>query len=257
MFKINKIQNIFRISLALARVNFRLRIEGSYLGILWYLLNPLILFSVLFFVKEAAFSEVHIPYFPLYLLIGISGFNFFKQAITNSIKSINTNYEYIKSINNIAPETLVISSVFEAAFSHIFEFLMIVGMALYLQIPLSGLIIYPFIFFTFFLLTLGIAFIFATIGVYVSDLDNIWIILSQLLLLATPIFYILNPLTIVYRLNLLNPLFYFLELSRGLIIKAEISSYPFLATMIIAGFIFFASGIFVFKAHQKKFAELL
>ena len=91
MVKINKIKNILRISLALAKVNFNLRIEGSYLGVLWYLLNPLILFAVLWFVKEAAFAEVKINYYPLYLLIGIAGFNFFKQAITSSIDAISSN----------------------------------------------------------------------------------------------------------------------------------------------------------------------
>lgn len=257
MVKIKKIQNILRISLALAKVNFRLRIEGSYLGIFWYLLNPLIMFSVLFFVREAAFSDVEIPYFPLYLLIGIAGFNFFKQAITNSIDSINTNSEYIKSINNIAPETLVLSAVFQAALSHIFEFIMILFLAIYLHISLIGLLFYPIILLFFIILTAGIAFIFATIGVYVTDLNNIWLIISQFLLLATPIFYIINPLYFIYKVNLLNPLFYYIEISRTVIINSRPPSLFLALTMIIASLIFLSFGAWIFKRHQKEFAELL
>lgn len=257
MEKIHKLKSIIRVSLALAKVNFNLRIEGSYLGVLWYLLNPLILFAVLFFVKETAFSEVKIPYYPLYLLIGITGFNFFKQAITNSIASINTNSEYIKSINNIAPETLVVSAVLEAAFSHIFEFLLILALTLYLKISLIGLLFYPLVFIALLFLTIGVAFIFATVGVYVSDLNNVWIIISQLLLLATPIFYSVQAESLIYKVNLFNPLFYFLEISRSLIINTQLPSLIISTTMIIFSLISFFVGIIIFKTHQKKFAELL
>ena len=255
--KIHKIKNIFRISLALAKVNFNLRIEGSYLGVLWYLLNPLILFAVLWFVKEAAFAEVQINYYPLYLLIGIAGFNFFKQAITSSIDAISSNYEYIKSINNIAPETLVISAFIQAIFSHIFEFILIFGLAIYLKISLVGLLFYPVFFLIFVILVLGICFIFATIGVYVSDLNNVWIILSQLIMLATPIFYSINPSSLIYKINLANPLFYFLETIRSIVITSKPPTLFIMLALIIFSLLSFVIGILIFKKHQNKFAELL
>jgi ABC-type polysaccharide/polyol phosphate export permease len=257
MVKINKLRNILRISLALARVNFNLRIEGSYLGILWYLLNPLVLFVVLFFVKETAFAEVKIDYYPLYLLIGIAGFNFFKQAISGSIDAISSNYEYIKSINNIAPETLVISAVIQAIFSHIFEFILIFGLAIYLKISLLGLLFYPIIFLVFVMLVLGISFIFATVGVYVSDLNNVWIILSQLIMLATPIFYGINSSSLIYKINLANPLFYFLEAARSIIITSSPPTLFIMSALIIFSLLSFIIGVLIFKKHQKKFAELL
>ena len=227
-----KLQEIIRLSISLAKVNFRLRIEGSYLGIFWYLLNPLALFLVLFFVKKTAFADIEIPFYPLYLLIGIAGFNFFKQAISESIDSINHNSDYIKSINRVAPESLVIAVVLQSAFSHIFEFILIIGMAIYFQISFTGFLLYPLIFGLFFLLTLGISFIFAAIGAYVNDLDNIWIIISQLLLLATPVFYSISENSLIYKVNLLNPLFYFLEISRNLLIYNKLSSLFLMLTML-------------------------
>ncbi|HNU96023.1 MAG TPA: hypothetical protein PKH95_01275 [Candidatus Magasanikbacteria bacterium] len=38
-----KINNIFNLSWQLAKANFKLRNEGSYLGIFWYLLDPLLM----------------------------------------------------------------------------------------------------------------------------------------------------------------------------------------------------------------------
>lgn len=257
MIKRRKLKDIIRVSISLAKVNFRLRIEGSYLGIFWYLLNPLILFLVLYFVKKTAFAGIEIPFYPLYLLIGIAGFNFFKQAITESIDVINTNPDYIKSTNKIAPESLVMAVVFQAVFSHIFELALIIALAIYFKVSLIGFLLYPFIFGLFFLLTLGISFIFATIGAYINDLDNIWIILSQLLLLVTPIFYSIAAGTLIYKVNLLNPLFYFLEITRQLIIYNSLPSDLLMIMMTILSFASLTIGILVFSKHKKKFAELL
>lgn len=257
MVKKFKLSNILRVSLSLAKVSFRLRIEGSYLGIFWYLLNPLALFLVLLFVKETAFAEVEIPYYSLYLLIGIAGFNFFKQAITGSIDAINTNPDYIKSINKIAPESLVLAVVWQAIFSHIFELLLIVILAIYFHVSLIGFLFYPLAFILFVLLITGISFVFATIGAYVNDLDNIWIIMSQLLLLATPIFYNINVGSLIYQVNLFNPLFYFLETTRQLIIYRQAPSLFLMTLFIVISFSSLLIGILVFNRHKKKFAELL
>jgi len=257
MSRINKLSKTIRLSLSLAKANFRLRIEGSYLGILWYLLNPLILFIVLLFVKKTAFSSINIPFYSLYLLIGISGFNFFKQAITESIGAISTNPDYIKSINKVSPESLVTAVIFQSIFSHVFEFILIIGLAIYFQVSALGFLFYPLLFGLFVILTLGISLICATIGAYINDLNNIWVIVSQLLLLATPIFYSINPDTLIYKLNLLNPLFYFIEIARKLLIYSQAPSLFLAGAMIILSGVSLSLGIFIFNRYKKKFAELL
>ena len=63
------------LSVALARAHFKLRNEGIYLGIAWYLLNPLLLFAILFFVFSDRLGS-SIPYYPAYLFLGIIMFNY-------------------------------------------------------------------------------------------------------------------------------------------------------------------------------------
>ncbi len=67
--RLKDVRNILRISLILAKTNFKLRIEGSYLGILWYLLNPLALFLILLLIKTyCIFRSLHplLPFIPPY-----------------------------------------------------------------------------------------------------------------------------------------------------------------------------------------------
>ncbi len=252
-----KILKILRVSLSLAKANFILRIEGSYLGIFWYLLNPLALFYIILFIQKSAFAGSPTPHYPAYLMIGIIGLNFFRQVISSSIQSIAASGDYIKSMNNIAPEVLVLSVVFQSALSHFFEFILMIGFMIYWRIPLLGLLFYPFIFALFLLLVIGIAFIFAAVGVYITDIDNIWSIFAQLLLFITPIFYVATPGSAVYTANLFNPLFYFLEISRRLIIYSEWPPAWMALTMLILSLSFFVIGLAVFNKYKKKFAELV
>ena len=254
---VKELKDIIRVTFSLAKVSFRLRIEGSYLGIFWYLLNPLLLFAVLMLVKAAAFANVNIPYYPLYLLIGITGFNFFKSAITGAIDVMSNNPDYIKSINRVAPEALVASVVLQAVFSHVFEFIMIIALALYLQAPLVGLLFYPLVLCLFAVMILGISLIFATVGIYINDLNNVWLILTQVLLLATPIFYVIEPSSFIYTANLFNPLFYFLEVSRPLVMFGQAPDLGILLTMIGMSAFFLMLGVLVFNRYKNKFAELL
>jgi len=248
---------IIKISFSLALANFRLHIEGSYLGIFWYLLSPLALFVVILFIKNSAFSNHEITNYPIYLIIGITGLHFFQQVISRSINIISSQASYIKSMSGIKPLILVLASVFQSTFSHLFEFLMVVGFLIYFKISLLGLLLYPLLLFFFVLLLLGIALIFSTIGVYIRDLDNIWLVFSQLLLLVTPIFYIAKSDSLIYKFNLFNPLFYFLEIFRGLTIYENFPPFWMIGVFVFISSTIFIIGWLIFNRYSKKFAELV
>ncbi len=252
-----EVMKMLNLGIHLALANFRLHIEGSYLGIFWYLLNPLALFVVVLFVKNSAFSNHQIVNYPIYLIIGITGLHFFQQVISRSINVISRQSVYIKSMNGIKPVTLVLSSVFESSLSHLFEFLMIFCFFVYFNIPLLGLLYYPFLLFFFILLLLGISLVFSTIGVYIRDLDNIWSIFSQLLFLLTPIFYVANHDSLIYKLNLANPLFYFIEIFRGLTIYENFPPFWMVGIFICMSCLTFVFGLAIFNKYNKKFAELV
>lgn len=251
-----KLKNILSISFSLAKADFSLRIEGSYLGIFWYLLNPLVTFLVIILIKKYALASEEIKNYPIYLFMGITSLNFFRQVLSNSIKSIRSNIDYLKSINDIAPEALVVSGVMQSIFSHFFEFILIIGFMVYYKLSLVGLFFYPLVFTFFILSVLGISLIFATIGMYVNDFNNIWSVVADLLLFITPVFYILKTNSYIYFINLFNPLFYFISISRSAVINLAMP--PFWMTMIffVSSIGSLAIGITVFNKFKRNFAQL-
>jgi ABC-type polysaccharide/polyol phosphate export permease len=203
--KSNKFKRFFSLSISLAKAEFILRNEGSYLGILWYLLNPLLTFGLLFLIFNDRLGN-NIPYYSPYLFLGLIMFNFFQSATIESTSSIEDNKWIIKSIN-FPKESLIFAIVIKTFFSHIFEIILFLIFVLATGIPLIGILYYfiVLIFFCFFIF--GACLILSSLTVYFVDLGNIWNFGSRLIWLGTPIFYAIAGQTKLFYLNLFNLIF--------------------------------------------------
>ena len=84
------------LSLVLAWTDFKTRNEGSYLGVFWYLLNPLLMFGLLLIIFGQSLGQT-IPLYPAYLLLGLITFNFFQQITNESVGVILANGNLLKS----------------------------------------------------------------------------------------------------------------------------------------------------------------
>ena len=73
----------------LVRTDFKLRYQGSVLGYAWSLLHPLMIFLILY-VVFVNFLKVGkgIDHYPVYLLLGIVLWNFFRETTMQSLTSI-------------------------------------------------------------------------------------------------------------------------------------------------------------------------
>ncbi len=252
-----KIGETVRLGFSLAKTNFKLRNEGNYLGVAWYLLVPLSLFVIILLVRHAAFSDTGIEHYPVYLLIGITGFNFFRQTISLSISAIHTNGGFIKSLNGISLEAFVLSQFIESVFSHAFELALVVGAMAYFGLPIAWVIFYPLVFLTFAPFVLGLSLLFAAGGTYMRDFENVWNIAGQLLFFATPIFYVARPESFAYSANLFNPLFYFLSMARDVMLYRTVPSLWMIATLFGAGIAVLFLGMGVFGKYKGRFSELV
>lgn len=250
-----KIKGILGLSLSLAKARFKLRNEGSYLGIFWYLLEPIFAFAILLVIRQVIYQTAT-PYYPIYLILGLTMFNFFAASTSFSTNTISSNSGFIKSLK-IEKEPFVISGVIQYIFSHFFEFLIVIIVALYLKVPLIWFIFYPIVFGLFCIFTLGVSFILATIGVYIKDLPNIWVILVRLLWFITPIFYTIGENRAIYLFNLFNPIYYFINTMRDLVIYHVFPSFAVISAIILSSVGVFAIGLITFMKNKNKFAEMI
>jgi ABC-2 type transport system permease protein len=248
-------KQVFQLSLQLAKAGFKMRNEGSYLGILWYLLNPLLLFVLLVAVFSTRLGQ-DIPNYPLYLLLGIIMFNFFQQATIESTRVINDHRWSIKSIN-FQREALVGSVVLKALFSHAFEMVLFLLLLIIFKVSPMGMLFYPFILFLLAIFSLGVSFLLSSLTAYFADLENIWFFASRVLWLATPIFYAVEKQSPFFVINLFNPLYYFITAARELLLSGQIPEFWVTAGALLFPLFALGAGLAIYNKLKSRFAEML
>lgn len=93
----------------LVKTNFKLRYQGSFLGVIWSVLQPLMLFAVMYvvFVKFLKFSD-GTPTFPISLLCGTCLWQFFSESTSMGMRSIVERGDLLRKIH--FPNYIIVAS---------------------------------------------------------------------------------------------------------------------------------------------------
>ncbi len=251
-----RLKNILGLSIQITKADFILRNEGSYVGILWYLINPILTFGLLFFIFSDRLGN-DINHYPIYLLLGIIIFNFFQSTTIESTKLIiSENNTLIKSIN-FPKEALIVSIVMKNLISHFFEILLFSFLLIYFHINVFLIIFYFPILLLFVIFIFGTSMILSSLTVFFVDLDNIWNFLIRLIWLGTPIFYSIAGQTKLFYFNIFNPLYYYITATRDIIIYKVRPENWILLGMVGFSLSAILIGFLIFNKLKNKIPELI
>jgi ABC-type polysaccharide/polyol phosphate export permease len=93
----------------LFRRDLQTRYKGSALGVVWSLLNPLILMGIYVLVFSLLWKATDIEHYPLYLLVGLALWLFFSASLTTAARSMVDSAALVKKVR--FPRQLVPLSV--------------------------------------------------------------------------------------------------------------------------------------------------
>lgn len=251
----HKLKSILGLSLQIAKTGFKLKNEGTWLGVLWYLLSPVLTFLLLLGIFTDRLGR-NIPNYPLYLILGIILFNYFQKITDECVSIIRNNKGVIKSIG-FPREALVGSSVLRILFSHIFEVFILIILFLFFKVSVKTMIFYPLILTFLSIFSLGVGLILAALGTCFFDLVNIWGFVSKLIWFGTPVFYAIEGQSRLGILNLFNPMYYFITIARDAIIYARMPQVWMIAGMVGYSLVSLILGLFIFNKLKIRFAELV
>ena len=238
---------------SLVSKDFKLKYRRSVLGVLWSVLNPLLMMVVL----TAVFSTVfrfNIENFPLYLIWGQTLFTFMSDATSAAMSSIIDSAPLIKKIR-INKSLFPIEKVTFALVNFMVSLIAVVAVMLFFKIaPTVNLLLLPFLLLTIFMFSLGIGLMLAALSVFFRDVMHLWSVLLTAWTYATPLFYPVEilPDWAVPIMNA-NPMYYYVSFFREIALYGNTPSFEQFAICLGCGVAALLVGFAVFKKQEKKF----
>ena len=246
----------------LIKRDFKVKYKRSVLGVLWSILYPLLMMSVMaiVFSHMFKFSMKGVNYL-VYLMSGLLIFNYFSEATNASLMAIVGNSTLINKVyipKYIFPLAKCLFAGINFLFTLIPFFLIVLLSGNYAEGTKCAINIYylllPYIFACMLMFTIGIGYLLSTVTVFIRDVIYIWGIMLTILNYFTPVFYSLEILP-VYLQNIfrLNPLYIYINGIREIVLYSNGLTPLYLLIMFLYGFVMMIVGMAIFRRKQDKF----
>ena len=236
--------------------DIKVKSRGTYLGVAWTLMNPLITIVTYLLVFQYIF-QVGIPNFLAFFLVGLLMWLFFARSITAAATCVLDNDAMVKKAA-FPLEILPVSSVFYHLFHHAVAFglavpliLLFWGGRLSWSLLWAAGILVAFVGFS-----IALALVLSTVGVFFRDTRDILEVGLPVLFWGTPIFYDLAMAPPFLRPALMaNPVLPFIEATRAAILQAHGPSWVELGLMAFWIAVAAIGGAWAFTRYAPRFAE--
>ncbi len=231
--------------------------KGSFLGILWSFVNPLLMTLVYALVFPYLLRGSGYEHYTTFLIIGILPWNWFTTCISQGTFTVLGNGGIIKKVyfpREILPISVVTSGIVNYLISCLVMFIFLICSGIGFS---KYIVFFPIIMIAQYLLTLGIIFITSAINVYVRDLEYIINFFIQMLFYGTPILYSADMFmgTKIEFLVKMNPMATIINSYKDIFYWQNMPHINSLLIVLVASAVFCYVGLLIFRKLSKGFAE--
>jgi lipopolysaccharide transport system permease protein len=254
-----------------ARRDLAERHKGAFLGVAWNVLSPLLSLAVYTVVFGIIFDQhwqrgnPPLPSgfdFPLTFFAGNAVFAIFVECVNRAPTLVSSRPNFVRKV--VFPlEILPVASV-RAAIVHALIIVAILLVVLAIVTGGQGLhwhvVLLPCVLVPLAMLSAGFAWALSAIGVFVRDLRHIVVVLTQLLMFMTPLFYRVET-TLAHHPVLraiieYNPLSIIVENTRRVLLWGEMPDWVALGWVTVLGAAVMLAGFAVFSALRRSMADV-
>ncbi len=241
------------------------RYKGSVMGLLWSFLNPIFMLTVYTFVFSVVFKarwgvgqDETKTQFAVVLFVGMIVHGLLAEVLNRAPGLVLANANYVKKV--VFPlEILPLISIGAALFHSLISlavlltaFLIFNGY-LHWTAVLTPLVLFPLV-----ILTLGLAWLLASLGVYLRDIGQTIGIFTTMLMFASPVFFPITAIPEEYRpVIMANPLTFIIEQAREVLIWGHLPDWAGLSIYSLGALAVAWSGYAWFQKTRKGFADVL
>ncbi len=242
--------------------DFKKKYKRSVLGVVWSLLYPILMMTVMAIVFSQMFRfKVEGINYLVYLMTGIIMWQYFAEASNSAMTSVVDNFALISKVY-IPKYIFPVAKCLFVGINFILTLIPWIGLIILTQFGLGtypasinwAYIFIPYIILCMFLFTVGVGLLLSCVSVFLRDVFYIYGIILTIWNYFTPVFYSIEILP-MYLQNLFkfNPLYQFITGIRDIVLYGNTPTigYLLLVTAIGAGTLLL--GGLVFRKNQDKF----
>ena len=241
------------------------RYKGSVMGLAWSFFNPVFMLTVYTFVFSVVFKsrwgvggEESKTQFAVVLFVGMIVHGLFAEVLNRAPSLILSNVNYVKKVVfplEILPVIAIGAALFHSLISLsvlLIAFVLFNGY-LHWTAVLAPLVVLPLV-----ILTLGLAWMLASLGVFLRDVSQTIGIITMVMMFFAPVFYPVTALPEEMRPWIMaNPLTFIIEQAREVLIWGHLPNWIGLELYTLVATLIAWSGYAWFQKTRKGFADVL
>lgn len=242
------------------------RYQGSAMGLAWSFFNPVLMLLVYTFVFSEIFKSRwggiggndSKTLFALVLFVGMIVLSLFSEVLNRAPGLILSNVNYVKKVVfplEIMPVVTMAATLFHGMVSLI---VLLAAFALFNGYVQWTAVFLPLVLLPLVVLTTGLAWILASLGVFLRDVGQTIVIVTTLLMFLSPVFYPITAVPEDFRAIIMaNPLTFIIEQAREVLIWGHTPDWVGLAIYLVSAILVAWAGFAWFQKTRKGFADVL
>ena len=246
-------RNWFTLTSLISR-DFKLKYRRSVLGVVWSVLNPLLMMCVLAAVFSFFLRFGEIENFPLYLILGNTLFAVMSDSTSGAMMSIIESSSLIKKIR-IEKMIFPLEKVLFAVVNFCFSLIAIAAVMIFFRVvPTPNILFLPLLLIYVLVFSAGLSLLLSALAVFFRDACHLWSVVITAWTYATPLFY---PVSILpewmVAIEQFNPMYHYVTYFRDIVLWGQNPGIQENLICLLFAAVTFAVGLLVFKKLQKRF----
>ena len=241
------------------------RYKGSVMGLAWSFFNPVFMlvvytfmFSVVFKARWGVEGEDSKALFAVVLFVGMIVHGLFAEVLNRAPSLILSNVNYVKKV--VFPiEILPVISMAAALFHSMISLcVLLIAFVIFKGYLHWTTVFIPLVLLPFVILTLGFAWLLASLGVFLRDVGQVIGIVIMVMMFLAPVFYPVTAVPEQFRPFIMaNPLTFIIEQAREVLIWGHLPNWVGLGIYTVAATVVAWAGYALFQKTRKGFADVL
>ncbi len=236
--------------------DFRIRYRNMSLGVLWSLINPLVMMGVLTFIFGRVFGGARSPQFPVFVLCGLVPYNFFTGALLSGTTSIIDNAPLVKRVP-VPREVVPIAAVLSVGVHLLIQIALLIAFTLAFGLkPSSSWFWLPLVWILYVIFLCGLALGSSAVNVFVRDTRYVAESFNMVLFYLVPIFYSFSIIPQRYAtVYQFNPVAAMVLATRNILLDGKAPPGSLVTNLGIAAAFTLALGWIIFERLKPRFYE--